>query len=67
MMYYDQNGKTFVIRYDFRSGAAQYLAMEWMKLSAPELANLEQKINEKVQEARAAEKMGSTFRGMANL
>ncbi|UOE78383.1 S-layer homology domain-containing protein [Parageobacillus thermoglucosidasius] len=63
LYYYDENGKTFFIRYDFRSDAAHYLAKEWMKLSAPALAQLESKIDEKVQEARTAEKNGEYFPG----
>jgi hypothetical protein len=61
--YYDKDGKTFSIWYDFRSDDAHYLAKEWMKLSAPELAELESKINTKVQEARDAEKNGEYFAG----
>lgn len=64
LIYFDEgNGKTFFINYDFRSNDAHYLAKEWMKLSAPELAQLESKIDEKVQEARTAEKNGEYFPG----
>jgi S-layer homology domain len=63
LIYIDSDGKSFAINYDFRSDDAHYLAKEWMKLSAPELAQLESKIDEKVQEARDAEKNGEYFQG----
>ncbi|MED5052558.1 S-layer homology domain-containing protein [Anoxybacillus rupiensis] len=63
LMYYDQDGKTFFITYDFRSDSAHHLAKDWMKLSASELAQLESKIDQKVQEARTAEKNGEYFPG----